>query len=422
MLRVFSTIRKELLILMRDKGGLATLFAMPMVLVCIMAIIQDAPFRDYQELNIPVIFKDKDHKIIGTSLEQGLDKTGIFNIYKQSFTDGELKKAVNAGKYQVGIIIPDSTSDKLIQKTDQFVSQTLAQSGIPTAEIKVAEKDLSIKVFFAPNIKNSFRRSTLSSLRQFSSEIQTNILLQRFKRALNSESQQGKENDTLKNILKIEELTEDKIEQKGLNSVQHNVPAWTMFGMFFIVIAISGSIIKEREDGSYLRILVMPGSYITVMAGKIAAFLSICLIQCGLMLLMGIYFLPLLGLPTLVIGNNLIAIIFTAICSGLAATGFGVLIGTFFNTYQQSSAFGSISVVILAALGGIWIPIYVMPESIRIFAEVSPLYWGLSSFNNIFLNNGTIQSTWTFSWKLLTFFVSTMSMAYLINQIKYRNR
>ncbi len=34
------------------------------------------------------------------------------------------------------------------------------------------------------------------------------------------------------------------------NSVQHNVPAWSIFAMFFIVIPIAGNMIREREDGS----------------------------------------------------------------------------------------------------------------------------------------------------------------------------
>ena len=202
--------------------------------------------------------------------------------------------------------------------------------------------------------------------------------------------------------------------------MQHNVPAWTIFGMFFIVISMAGSIIKERDDGSYTRILAMPGSYITVLAGKITAYLFICMIQCLLMLLVGMYLLPHLGLPQLVIGSSIYAIIFVALSTGLAATGYGVMVGTLFHTHQQASTFGAVSVVILAALGGIWVPVYVMPESIRMFAEFSPLYWALSAFHKIFLNSGGVQSILPYALKLLLFFILTLSIAFFYDKNKSR--
>ena len=207
-------------------------------------------------------------------------------------------------------------------------------------------------------------------------------------------------------------------EALQLNSVQHNVPAWTIFGMFFIVISMSGSIIKERDDGSYTRILTMPGSYITVLAGKITAYLFICLIQCLLMLLVGMYLLPHLDLPQLVIGTSVLAIVTTAICTGLAATGYGVMVGTIFSTHQQASTFGAVSVVILAALGGIWVPVYVMPDAIRMFSEFSPLYWALNAFHKIFLNQGTIITVLPYLLKLLLFFICTLLVAFIYNRRK----
>ncbi|HSH66444.1 MAG TPA: ABC transporter permease, partial [Bacteroidia bacterium] len=210
---------------------------------------------------------------------------------------------------------------------------------------------------------------------------------------------------------------ETPAEAMALNSVQHNVPAWTIFGMFFIVISMAGSIIKERDDGSYTRIRTMPGSFVTILTGKITAYLFVCIIQCVLMLLVGMYALPYLGLPALAIGNSIGGIILIALCTGLAATGFGVMTGTVFSTHQQSSTFGAVSIVILAALGGIWVPVYVMPETIQKLAEFSPLFWSLSAFHKLFLNNGSIATVLVYGGKLLVFFAVTILIAYF-----YRNK
>ncbi len=59
-MKVFATIYKEFLLLVRDPGGVALIFIMPLALVIVMALVQDAPFRDYQELKLEVLLIDQD--------------------------------------------------------------------------------------------------------------------------------------------------------------------------------------------------------------------------------------------------------------------------------------------------------------------------------------------------------------------------
>jgi len=425
MLRLLSTIRKELLILLRDRGGLAILFLMPMVMIVIMALIQDAPFRDYQELKIPLLLVNNDTGTLGKTIETELQNSKIFKVNKLSVTETEARNKIAINTYEIGIIIPEGATGNLNGKVNTFVSKALANAGFPDStktDTSSASKELNIIIYFSPAAKKSFRSSVLSSLKQFSSKLETQMLLDFFTKQLQPENETTNKNVVLDNFVNFQEQDARGSSKPNfeLNSVQHNVPAWTIFGMFFIVISLAGSIIKEREDGSYLRILTMPGSYITVMAGKITAYLFICLIQCLLMLLVGIYLLPLFGLPTLVVGSNGMAIVIIAMCGGLAATGYGVVVGTVVNTHQQASTFGAVSVIILAALGGIWVPVYVMPDSIRMLAELSPLYWGLNAFQTGFLSGGTVSSILPYALKLLVFFILTIGFAYFFNKRKHR--
>lgn len=425
MLRLFSTIRKELLILLRDKGGLAIMFIMPMAMITIMALIQDGPFRDYMELKIPIVLVNNDTGSLGRSIESGLTEAKIFEIKKAKKTEDELKKEVKTGDYKIGIIIPANSTALLNAKVSRFVEQKLSEVGMNdsspnTNTTTLAKPDLII--VFAPDTKKSFQASVLGSLRQSASMLETQTMMHLFSKALNEKNEQTGPEKPAEPLINFREVNtiENPKEALLMNSVQHNVPAWTIFGMFFIVISLSGSIITERDEGSYMRILSMPGSYVTVMAGKIASYLFVCLIQCILMLMVGLYILPLLGLPTLIIGNNILAIFIIALSCGLAATGFGVMVGTLFNTHQQSSTFGAVSVVILAALGGIWVPVYVMPETIRTMAEFSPLYWALTAFHKIFLNDGTVQNILPYALKLISFFLATIGIAYFFNRSKNR--
>ncbi len=423
MLRLFSTIQKEMLIVLRDRGGLAIMFLMPMAMITIMALIQDAPFRDYQELKIPLLLINNDKGSLGIAVEKGLNESKIFDITKKNSSPEEVKKTVKSGDYEIAVIIPDNATELLNSKVSHFVAAKLSSVGLADSgktDVKITDGSLNLNVFFSPDTKKSFKASILSSLKQSISKLETQTLLDYFSKELNKDESKVTDKKPIDDFVTLQEVSTIDTPKEALllNSVQHNVPAWTIFGMFFIVISMSGSIIKERDEGSYTRILTMPGSYITVLAGKTTAYLFICLIQCVLMLLVGIFVLPHLGLPRLIIGNNISAMLLIAIATGLAATGYGVMVGTLFKTHQQSSTFGAVSIVILAALGGIWVPIYVMPEGIRLLAEFSPLNWALSAFHKLFLSEGTIQTILPNLLKLFAFFISTLLVAFIYNKKK----
>ncbi len=420
MLRLFATIKKELLILLRDRGGLAIMFLMPMAMITIMALIQDAPFKDYQELKIPLLLVNKDTGTLGKSIEQGLIDSKIFEINNQKINDDDVKQKIKAGEFEVGIIIPNDATETLNNNVNSFVSKKLTDIGLSDNK-NTNTAPLNLSILFAPDTKQSFKISILNSLKQSTSKIETQTLLSIFSKELNQGNE--KQIDTtekLDEFVSFNEIAtiETPKEALLLNSVQHNVPAWTIFGIFFIVISMAGSIIKERDEGSFLRIRTMPGSFFTVLSGKITAYLFITIIQSILMLMVGIYLLPHLGLPKLVIGTNLLAIAIIIICTGLAATGYGVMVGSIFKTHQQSSTFGAVSVIILAALGGIWVPVYVMPEAIRTLSEFSPLYWSLNAFHKLFLNQGSILTVLPYAIKLLLFFIACLGVAMFFDKRK----
>nr|MDQ3047159.1 ABC transporter permease [Bacteroidota bacterium] len=129
-------------------------------------------------------------------------------------------------------------------------------------------------------------------------------------------------------------------------------------------------------------------------------------------------FLPMLGLPTLVIGNSIPAIVIITVATAFAATGYGVMVGTIASTEQQGVILGSLSVLLLSAIGGVWVPTYVMPELMRNISVVSPLNWSLNGFYELFLRGGDVNSILGNSLMLMLFFVLTMFIAMLVNRMK----
>jgi ABC-2 type transport system permease protein len=191
--------------------------------------------------------------------------------------------------------------------------------------------------------------------------------------------------------------------------------------MFLICIPIAGNIIKERNEGCLAKLKTMPISYFSIMSGKIVVFIFISLLQAALIFLIGIYLLPAFGLPQLQIHQNWLALFTITLASAFAATGFGIAIGTLSSSIVQASTFGSVTTVILAAIGGIWIPVNLMPGLLRQISEISPMNWGIHGFYDVFLRNATTIDILPYVIKLFAFYgvcivISILFRKYQVNR------
>jgi ABC-2 type transport system permease protein len=200
------------------------------------------------------------------------------------------------------------------------------------------------------------------------------------------------------------------------NSTQHNVPAWSMFAIFFIVVSLAGNMIRERETGCFNRLMTTPCSFHWYVMSKVVVYLCVCLLQLSLIIVTGMFFIPLFGLPALALGHSFLALFAVAVSSSLSATGYGLAIGCVARTDQQASIFGAVSVVILAAIGGVWIPTFLMPRFMQIISKVSPLNWGLTGFNAIFVRDCVLMDIFPCFAASILFFIATLFISYHSSQ------
>ncbi len=423
MIKLLAVIKKEALILHRDRVGLSVLFLMPMILIFVMTLIQDSAFKSLNERGIPIVFVDNDKDSLGISIAQGLLNSGMcslnYTIDGKIATAEVLERAVSDGKFLVGVVVPKGATEAIRNNVKLLVKQTLGESD----SIQTQSESVEISIFIDPITKKSFLTSVTSTLREFISEIKTKIMFQTFSEEL-SELIPDKENlpknaFAQSQIIKYKEVYASKqIGEIVPNAVQHNVPAWAIFAMFFIVLPLAGSMVKEKNEGTVLRLQTIPASFLVLINGKIIVYIFVCLIQFALMLSVGLFILPIFGLPTLNFGNSISGIILLSVATAFAATGYGVMMGTIASTEQQGAIMGSLSVLLLSAIGGVWVPTYVMPELMRNISYFSPLNWSLNGFYELFLRGGDIADVLLASLKLFVFFLLTMAVSMVVNKIK----
>jgi ABC-2 type transport system permease protein len=418
-LKILATIYKEFLLLVRDPGGMALIFIMPLALVIVMALVQDAPFRDYQEVKLEVLFVDDDKDSLSTKVLKAFKASPNVNLVIETDTM-RARKLVQAGEFKAAIFLPRNASADLRRKTKQLISSVFLNFGLEAEQDTAMLPAIGIKILFDPTIKSNYRQALSGSVEKIAANVQTEWVLDELQQQLSegSEEPPKKLAFDISKVINVDQgyASDKKYENLMVNSVQHNVPAWTMFAMFFILYPLAGNFIKEREEGSLLRLRLISGSQWPVISGKFGFYFAVCLLQFLLMIAVGIFIMPLLGLSKLVLGSNPVGILLTACSVAMAATGYGVLIGVYFKTAQQALSFGSVSVVILSAIGGVWVPVYVMPEILQTISGFSPMSWGLESFNDLFLRQASIHAILPNVLRLIGFALATLGVSVIIHR------
>lgn len=420
MKQFLATFFKDLLILWRDRAGMLVLFVMPMALVLVVSLVQNNVLEATGRAAVKVLLVDIDQGYVGQQVRQRLADSGglklIETVEEIPLDEVTARQLVAAGDYQFGLLIPAGISDGLQTEVEHQAEQLFRS--YPEEQGEAIE--LKVKVFFDPTVQGVFRTAVLSSLRHALFGLETaekgRELSARLKQYFGSMKKQESEQQLLGGnaLMLIDEESASGDPDLRPDAVQQNIPAWSLFGMFFIVVPLSGALLRERQEGTLRRLLTLPVPYWALLAGKTMAYVTICMVQFCLMLLVGKYILPLFGTPVFELGNEIFAVFLLAFCAALAATGYGLLIGTLARSFDQAAMFGAVSVVIAAALGGVMIPVYVMPKGMQLISQISPLAWGLDGFLELFVRGGNVQSIGFNLLALFGFFVVTTLLSLLI--------
>ena len=419
MYKLWASIYKEFLLLTRDLGGLTILFVMPLVLIITITLIQDSSFKSIQESKIPILIVDNDKGMISSTIFKGLRNQKLFEVIVKE-KESEVEELVFKGTYQLAIVIPENLSRDLALKISQNVEGVLSDFGMEDKDTSATNIEIptkEVRLYFDPAIRQSFKSSIKSGIDKMISKIETESIYKAFQEQLLDDDSSFTFNS--EKFITFNEITPKLKEDEVLpNSAQHNVPAWTLFAIFFIIVPLSINMVKEKSQGTFVRLRTNPVSYSIVLAGKTVVFLTVCLIQFFLMVSIGVYLFPAIGLPSLGISGKLFLAFLVALFSGLAAVGLGLLLGTVAKSQEQAAPFGATFVVVLAALGGVWVPVFMMPNFMQFISNLSPMNWGLNAFYDVFLRNIGLLEILPEIGLLFLFFLATTIISIIYNNKK----
>jgi ABC-2 type transport system permease protein len=335
---------KDLLTVVRDKKALLTLILMPLLLIAILGsafsdMLKESEDSTIQKFSLGVVNLDKGQlsKVLTTEvLEKQLSKQ-MNVIY---FQEEELSEKINDRKLDVGIVIESDFTSTLM-------------SGNP-AKIKL----LTVP---DPGIKSTIVTSVIE---QFSQSLPVEAVAASLAEPVvgnqDSLSQEKQINQTLLKESAIDAKT------KPVSSFQYYAAAMSVMFLLMTVVQGVSTMILEKEQEVYKRLMLTHLTYNNYLAGKMLGLIVICLVQSaiiigGTSLLFGVDW-----------GKSQFGIMLMTIAFVINACGLGVMAGSFIKTEKSFSVAGSLATQIMAALGGSMVPLYVFPEWVNLVTKILP--------------------------------------------------
>jgi len=424
---------KEWRVLVRDRAGLLLLFAMPAALVIVITLVQDNVLRRTGALKIKGAVVDLDNTPISRTILDRLDAVDVLRIADMTGLgageNGQAVQMVKDGTIQFYAVIPKGFSGAVVDSLRHRMEKALDGKGKDRENTAPLPE---VVVYFDPVVSRMYQAVVTGAVRQAAAEVQSEQSIRQLTAALERQLRRRisealgplssrmptpllpslKDGAFSESMVSIKSQTVGQAEAARLpTAAQQNVPAWALFGMFFIVVPLSGALIIERQEGIMSRLLTMPVYRSSLLLGKLGAYVVVCLAQFVCVVLVGRWLLPLLGTDAFFIGGHIGAISLVTLCSALAATGYGIMLGALVNSSQQASVFGPVSIVIAAAVGGIMVPVFAMPPVMQTLSHLSPLSWSHEAYMVLLVRHGALADIWPHLCLLLAFFAATMGTA-----------
>ena len=163
----------------------------------------------------------------------------------------------------------------------------------------------------------------------------------------------------------------------GVSYMQFIFPGILGMTILFSSMFSSLSIIWDKEFGFMKEILVAPVSRLSIVIGKALSGSIISTLQAVIVLLL----FPLLGLKLGV--TDIISAVFICMLVSFSVSAFGIVIATFYESYESFSAIMNFIIMPMFFLSGAMYPVKLLPEALRFAAQLNPLTYGVDALKHV---------------------------------------
>jgi len=299
MFKLWATIVKDFRILLRDKVGISLMFVMPIILVVVVTSIQNSTFNLVNKNKLSILICNSDTGQASQQLIKSVSKIGMFKVSLMPTDKSaqQMADAMHDNDAMLGVIIPSDFSRKVEAKSKSIAGKALTSFGLAgDSSKKVGDVD-PLTLYYNPILQESLRLSVQGGIRSALQLVESRETLRSLYFSINEKQLPEKlENEMLNNNTAINEIPVSKDGTRATpNATQHNVPAWTIFAMFFVIMSLGGSVVREKVSGSFIRLKTLPTNYLVGIFSKQITYLAVTMLQAAVIFSMGIWLFPFLA-------------------------------------------------------------------------------------------------------------------------------
>lgn len=370
--------KKDLLQILRDRNSLILLLIVPLVLIVVIGLAFGNLFGSgSSQITITVAVSNQDSGYLGKTIVDALHiNTDKLKITVKQYTDSRqvTEQVINSSDVDAGVVIPAGATNKLIGAAStgttpknlvQFYS--LSRINDPRATIV---QNIVAGVLSSQFAGTAAVGQIYSVCNQPGNHCaQSSIDAQSIVTTVGQASVTGETSS-------LQVLTAGKAVT--INSFDQLVPGYAVFFALFGINAAAATILQEKEDGTFRRLLIAPVQKYALLGGKLLAQFILTLAQ--LVVLFGIgYFAFHLHF------GSLPAVIALLIGTSFATTGLGILLVSVVKTRRQLNPIVTLVVLLTSAIGGAWWPLFLEPAWMQQFAKIGITAWAMEGLNGVMI-------------------------------------
>jgi len=336
---------KELKIYLKDPALWAWMFLQPFVLIVMLSFAMGGSFSDDAGADraSQVLVVNEDRGTQAAAILGRLAETGVLAVETtwggQPLTRQRAERLVVGRKRSLALVFPPDFS-RALEQGEQRTTEVVAFVD-PSPSVQSVDPILT-------RLQGAVERAALMA-RLGESEFRSAVTVRRM-------TPMGMEGAKLP------------------DAFQQNVPGITIYGIFWIVSMLAGSVYREKREGTFRRLLVAPMRRSVMLAGKVLPYYLINLLQVVAML----------GLSSLLfgmsLGNSPAGLVAVSLAAAATATGLGVLVAALGRTEAQVGTLATILLLVLSVLGGCFIPRWVMPPWLQTLGLLTPHAWAVDAY------------------------------------------
>lgn len=375
-----AIVRRDLVRYFRNPVRTAMLFAIPLMLSGIFALVFGGGGTD--QISIRVLLFDEDDSLLTKLLEGAGGSSEVDQKLEIVPVGVEGYEMMDRGEASALIHLPkDFTSDYLAGRpTTIEVVKNPSERFLP----KVVDEGVGIGGVALSAASRVFR----SELEQISGFVETDA----FPEDLAVAAVSTGFNQKLKNLerfllppvvdletLTVKEEAQDE-DAPELNILAYFLPGFSVMGILFLAQSATRDILRDREQGLVRHLLTAPVSTADYVRGKSMSVLLVTV--AGFTVLVGI------GAGAGVRWGFAPAAAAMVVASAIMASGVLMLITSVVGSERQGDTLTTIVIMVFSMLGGAFVPISQMPAFVRPIAASTPVFWSVEGFSKLTIGGG----------------------------------